>query len=247
MRVLSSLLLTTALLATTMSLPAYADEGRGHGGGDRHFAEGGGHWRDGDIHRFRDHDYDHWRGGNWQHGFHDGRGGWWWVVDGLWYFYAAPIYPYPDPYTPSVIITTPTPVTPFGAAPAYVYYCANPAGYYPYVPNCYVTWQRTVSAPAVMAPPVAPPPVAVSPSGDAREADDRQLNAYAVEFQNVNPGGRHARGELKALEKKVEAFRQTLFTRGYNAMDILKDAEGLEHRIAAAREKLPPVKAAPQP
>ena len=25
----------------------------------------------------------------------DGRFGWWWDVDGAWYFYEQPVYPYP--------------------------------------------------------------------------------------------------------------------------------------------------------
>src|SRR5690242_5334364 len=37
-------------------------------------------WRDRDIHRFRDHDFDRWHGGHWFHGRHGGRLGWWWLV-----------------------------------------------------------------------------------------------------------------------------------------------------------------------
>ena len=72
-----------------------------------------------------------------------------------------------------------------------------------------------------------------------RDLDDRQLNAYGVEFQNVNLSGKNARGILRKLEKKVEAFRQLLYTRDYPVMDILRDADALEHRIATQREHLP--------
>jgi hypothetical protein len=36
-----------------------------------------------------------WENGHWRHEMHDGRYGWWWDVDGAWYFYEEPIYPYP--------------------------------------------------------------------------------------------------------------------------------------------------------
>ncbi|MGO8865555.1 MAG: hypothetical protein ACLQME_03545 [Alphaproteobacteria bacterium] len=36
-----------------------------------------------------------WRGGLWRQEWHNGRYGWWWSVDGAWYFYPQPIYPYP--------------------------------------------------------------------------------------------------------------------------------------------------------
>jgi hypothetical protein len=90
------------------------------------------HWG-GDIHHFGDYDMGRWRAGAWWHGFHDGRAGWWWVVGPDFYFYPAPIYPYPDPYVPPAVAPTP--------AAATWYYCANPQGYYPYVPSCAVPWQ----------------------------------------------------------------------------------------------------------
>jgi hypothetical protein len=115
----------------------------------------------GDIRNFHEHDYDHWRGGHWYHGGHGGRRGWWWVVGPDWYFYPAPVYPYPDPFQPPVVVVPPPPSV---AAPAYWYYCPNPAGYYPYVPQCRAHWQRVApqAAPpppgAVPAPPGVPPP-----------------------------------------------------------------------------------------
>jgi hypothetical protein len=117
-----------ALLAACIVVPALGgaalaqhDEGW-HGGGD--------------MHHFRDHDFDVWRGGNWFHGGHGGRDGWWWIVGGNWYFYPAPVYPYPDPYMPPVVAMPAAPAP----QPTW-YYCANPQGYYPYVAQCTVPWQ----------------------------------------------------------------------------------------------------------
>jgi hypothetical protein len=104
---------------------SHGHDDHGHGGHDDH-------WH-GDLKSFHDHDFDRWRGGGWIHGRHDGRQGWWWVVGPQWYFYPAPVYPYPDPYVPPVM-TAPV------AAPSW-YYCANPPGYYPYVARCAVPWQ----------------------------------------------------------------------------------------------------------
>ncbi|MBV9521248.1 MAG: hypothetical protein JO010_00550 [Alphaproteobacteria bacterium] len=95
-------------------------------------------WHDRDIHRFRDHDFDRWQGGHWFEGRHHGRLGWWWVIDGSWYYYPAPVYPYPDPYQPPVVVS-PAPAPPV-PGPIY-YYCERPRGYYPYVPTCTVPWR----------------------------------------------------------------------------------------------------------
>lgn len=114
-----------------------------------------GHWH-GDIHHFGAYDLGTWRGGHWYHGVHGGRGGWWWVVGGVWYFYPAPVYPYPDPYLPPGVAPPPPATTVY-------YYCRRPAGYYPYVPYCSVPWRAvTAAAPAPVPPAVvaAPPPAA---------------------------------------------------------------------------------------
>lgn len=103
-------------------------------------------WR-GEISRFHERDIDVWRGGRWHHGRHQGRLGWWWIVGGAWYFYPARVAPYPDPYWPPVV------VVPSPATTPYWYYCANPAGYYPYVARCAFRWQRVVATPAPVAPP----------------------------------------------------------------------------------------------
>jgi hypothetical protein len=254
------LLLTAALLAAITLQPVYAEEWHGH-----------------DIHQFRGHDFDHWRAGNWFNGLHEGRNGWWWIVDGSWYFYPAPVYPYPDPYTPPVVAIAPAPGTAVIAAPSYLYYCKNPAGYYPYVPQCFGHWHRVIATtaqapgtiivqqqpgvsvvtqsapPAVAQPPAmpqsAPPPQLAPAAGAEREADGKKLNTLAAEFANIDLSGRQAGGRLQALEKKVEIFRAALPQRNYNAVDMLKNTEDLQHRIAAAREKLggPPPGEAPAP
>jgi len=91
---------------------------------------------------FHGHDFDHftsseresWRHGNWHHGHHHGHFGWWFIVDNFWFFYDAPIYPYPlyvsyyydDAY--------------YGDRDYYWYWCDDPRGYYPYVQECYGPW-----------------------------------------------------------------------------------------------------------
>lgn len=119
--------------------PGHRDSGRhegpgpgtGPGPGWRGGAGPGRGWH-GDIRHFPERDLGHWRGGRWFHGVHGGRSGWWWIVEPNWYFYPAPLYPYPDPYLPSVL----------GAAPpGYWYYCPDPPGYYPYVAQCFVRWR----------------------------------------------------------------------------------------------------------
>jgi surface antigen len=142
----AAILVTAAVTAT--SLPGSAS------------AEPRGRWR-GEIHRFQEHDFEHWRRGRWWHGWHEGREGWWWLAGGVWYWYPAPIYPYPDPYQPPGVLVPP------GFQPSQVwYYCQSPAGYFPYVPACSVPWQAVPAAPQ----PPAPPPPAVPmgpPTGQA--------------------------------------------------------------------------------
>lgn len=152
-------LLGLTLAGSLVSQQALADR-PGHYDRGHHY----GHYRPwgGDIHRFHERDFVRWRGGRWHHGRHDGRLGWWWVVGGVWYLYSSPVYPYPDPYQPPVVMVeqpasavaspvyAPPPV-PTAAAPAsvqYWYYCENPAGYYPYVPQCPSAWQKVPATPS---------------------------------------------------------------------------------------------------
>jgi hypothetical protein len=119
------------------------------------------HDRDHDIRRFHEHDFDRWRGGHWVHGAYGGRDGWWWVIGPTWYYYPAPVYPYPDPYVPPVVAAPPPPVAavpppaapPPGMAvpapppPAQYYFCDRPSGYYPYVRACRAPWRVVLAAP----------------------------------------------------------------------------------------------------
>ena len=223
MKKLGALLLASAILSTTAFQSASADGWHGHG----------------DIHHFHDYDYGYWRGGFWSQGFHDGRMGWWWVVGPSWYYYPAPVYPYPDPYIPPGVVVEHAPSAVVSAAPSYVYFCREPAGYYPYVAQCFRPWQRvlTTSSPSTVVvqttqqPTTSAPPALPVNEDSMRTADDRQLNAFAVELQDIDAKDKHARAHLKDLEKRVEAYRQTLYNRQYNAMDILRDAENLQKRI----------------
>jgi hypothetical protein len=106
----------------------------------------------GDIRRFHQRDVLVWRGGHWVHGSHFHRSGWWWVVGGIWYFYPVPVYPYPDPYVPPVVIQSPPVVQAQPQAQTW-YYCDDPAGYYPYVPECRTEWKAVPATP----PPPSPP------------------------------------------------------------------------------------------
>jgi hypothetical protein len=127
--------------------------------------------------RFYGHDYVHftvherdlWHRGAWHHEFHAGRYGWWYAVDGIWYFYAEPIYPYPT-YIPEVVYipeeeevpppvyadaAPPEPMPPepeppaqYGQQPIYYYYfCPDAQTYYPYVTSCVSPWQPVPTTP----------------------------------------------------------------------------------------------------
>ena len=61
------------------------------------------------------HHREHWHDGHWVHAWRDGREGWWWVIDGIWYFYPQPVYPYPEP---PVIVEQAPPPPPAYVAPA---------------------------------------------------------------------------------------------------------------------------------
>ena len=133
-----------------ISLPANADRDERHGGEGRHegFREGRheGFRGGGDIRRFDRHDYDVWRSGEWRHTRHEDRLGWWWVAEGLWYFYPRVVYSSPDPYIPPVVVTQPTqPVAPPPAQ--YWYFCASSNSYYPYVASCPDGWKTVPATP----------------------------------------------------------------------------------------------------
>ena len=148
-----------AVGAFALGLPAQADERHGtRDEGHFHGPERGhdlGHWHGGGIEHFHERDFHVWSGGHWEHRWHDGRYGWWWFAGGLWYFYPAPIYPYPDPYVPPVAVA-PAPPPAMASAPPppqYWYYCDSARGYYPYVPACPSGWHAVPATPGT--PPAA--------------------------------------------------------------------------------------------
>jgi hypothetical protein len=119
--------------------------------------------------RFYGHDYTHftprevtlWHGGAWHHEFRDGRYGWWYAADGIWYFYDEPIYPYPT-FVPDVVYIPEddyddgsdyadepeAPPPPYGQPASYYYYfCQDTQTYYPYVTSCTSPWQPVPAAP----------------------------------------------------------------------------------------------------
>jgi hypothetical protein len=104
------------------------------------------HWHHGDMRRFHDYDERAWHGGHWFHGDYGGRSCWWWIVGGSWYFYPAPVYPYPDPYVPPVVVPA-QPMPPSAPSPTYWYYCPNPPGYYPYTAACPTNWMLVPASP----------------------------------------------------------------------------------------------------
>ncbi len=111
-------------------------------------------WR-GDIRHFDRHDFPRWRGGAWRHARHEGRFGWWWVVGGSWYFYSQPVYPYPDPYIPPMVVTQSEPAEPAptiivapAAASQSWYFCESANGYYPYTATCPEGWKSVPATPA---------------------------------------------------------------------------------------------------
>jgi hypothetical protein len=124
--------------------PGHGMQGHGFNRGGRGYQHGRGFAGRGHY-RFQHRDYSHfsaheramWRGGRWHHGWHDGRNGWWWDVGGLWYFYAAPIYPYPlvvsDFYWSAPVMAP-------AYAPGYWYWCPTYGAYYPTVASCSVPW-----------------------------------------------------------------------------------------------------------
>jgi len=85
-----------------------------------------------------------WQRGRWRHDWHDGRLAWWWFVDGLWFYYPAPIYPYPSYVGPGYYDDY---YDEYGTPPYYWYYCDDPPGYYPYVRRCNGRWQPVPPTP----------------------------------------------------------------------------------------------------
>jgi hypothetical protein len=114
-----------------------------------------------DYAHFSPHEMDMWHRGGWHHEFRNGRYGWWYAVDDIWYFYDRPIYPYPT-YVPDVVYIPeededyddapyqpgPPPAQYGQPATYYYYFCQDSQTYYPYVSSCASPWQPVPAAPA---------------------------------------------------------------------------------------------------
>jgi len=110
----------------------------------------------------------HGGGGHWNHGWHDGRWGWWWFNAGIWNWYAYDPYYLDWPYGPYAYYGYPPAARyypPAEPAPNYSdlpppaptwYYCDAAKGYYPYVSNCPGGWRAVAATPP--APQTAPTP-----------------------------------------------------------------------------------------
>lgn len=132
------------------------------------------HWH-GQINYFHEHDLNLWRSGHWFHGPHTGRAGWWWVTNGIWYYYPQRIAEIPDPYVPPTVtvvqaapaqvvvqatpvptvapvVQAPPPPAQMPTSPQSWYYCNNPHGYYPYVTTCLSGWVSVPAIPPTNAP-----------------------------------------------------------------------------------------------
>ena len=170
-----------AVAAITLAAPLAAQMHEGGRGGGGHGGPSGG-WGGGGVghgntssgghgspHHFEFHgrsfgtlrpeERTHWASGEWRHVLHNGVFGWWWFLDDDWFYYPDAIYPYPT-YVAPLLTAQETPVPP--PSQPFWYYCANPGGYYPYVPACPMGWQMVPAVPAD-APEGAPPPPVPAP------------------------------------------------------------------------------------
>jgi hypothetical protein len=134
----SFFIVSLLLVAASMTSPAASAQHRPHRGASQ--------WH-GDLGRFHQHDWQVWRGGHWTHAHHDGRVGWWWVVGPSWYFYMAPVYPYPSPWAPAEVNLMPMPIEPPMPPAQFWYYCEAARNYYPYVSRCPGDWTPVPAAP----------------------------------------------------------------------------------------------------
>ena len=135
--------LISLLCAAFCAVPVVGAEAQHdtHGGGGFHGGAVHGDFHGRDFNRFSPGELHVWRGGAWRHEWHDGRFAWWWVVDGGWYWYPEPIWPYPSYVPPAIVVQPPPPVV-AGVPPVqFWYYCDNPRGYYPNVATCSVPWR----------------------------------------------------------------------------------------------------------
>jgi hypothetical protein len=77
------------------------------------------------------------------------------IVIGAPYVVAPPVYYYPRPYVyaaPAPVVVTPPAPPVYVQSQQYWYYCYNPAGYYPTVPQCPGGWTQVAPQPEAPAP-----------------------------------------------------------------------------------------------
>lgn len=87
-----------------------------------------------------------WQNGEWVRTWRDGHLAWWWAVDGSWYRYAVPSYPYPSAVAPVSVRGLTQPVTEEpSAGPSWVY-CDNPARETEVPASCNGNWHRVAVA-----------------------------------------------------------------------------------------------------
>jgi surface antigen len=191
------LLLATAFTAFAAS-PSFAD------GFDMYWHVGGEHRGPHhpppgrDFHR----DIGLWRAGHWAHGWHEGRDGWWWVIGDSWHLYPAPVYPYPDIYTPPVFVAQPG-TTYVVQQPAAV--VAQPATVITQpAPTTYIS--QSAPAPAVVA--TTAPTASTSQGTEVRFSDDKTVvNASSASAIYVDTQGRTCRDYKTKI--KVDGKTQT--------------------------------------
>jgi len=114
-------------------------------------------------------------GGRWDHGWHGGHYGWWYIDAGVWtlypyypgYYYGYPYYaPAPYGYVPPAPVVNSNLPPP----PQSWYYCDAAQAYYPYVQSCPAGWRAVPAQPAnsqtpatATAPAPAPAPATAPP------------------------------------------------------------------------------------
>jgi len=164
---LSALLAGAALFAVAPALAAHLHPtpvGHPHPGWHPGWHSG---WRGGWSPRERfvfRHDFRHlspvehrwWVGGGWHHMRWHGRWGWWWGVGGAFYWYPAPIYPYPAEISSTYYYDEDEDggygddyqgAGPGEQGGGMWYHCASPDGYYPYVKECKGGWESVPAQP----------------------------------------------------------------------------------------------------
>jgi hypothetical protein len=114
-----------------------------------------------DFHHFTPAERRWWIRGHWRHRWWHGRYGWWWNVGGIWYFYNAPVYPYPtvvssdyydEDYDDEDYDNSGSDNDQYGppgseGGAGVWYHCSKPEGYYPYVKNCSGGWEQVPATP----------------------------------------------------------------------------------------------------